>query len=178
MTEPYLGEIRMFAGNFAPRGNAYCSGQLLNISQNSALFSLLGTFYGGNGTTTFALPDLRGQLPVGMGQGPGLSNYSIGERTGTETVTLNTNQIPKHNHMMLVNNNDGNLTSPGGNMPAAAQDPFTGLWIAPDKVMGDPIEMNDNALALVGGNQPHDNRMPAIAISIIIALQGVFPSRN
>ena len=178
MTQPYLGEIRMFAGNFAPRANAYCSGQLLNITQNSALFSLLGTYYGGNGTTTFGLPDLRGRLPVGMGQGPGLSNYVIGEQNGVEAITLNTNEMPKHNHMVMVNDNAANLTSPSGNMPAALQPPLGALWVAPDKATGTPTPMNANSLALVGGNQAHENRMPALAISFIIALQGIFPSRN
>ncbi|MEJ0026242.1 MAG: tail fiber protein [Rhizomicrobium sp.] len=177
MSEPYLGEIRMFAGNFAPRNNAYCSGQILGIQQNTALFSLLGTYYGGNGQTTFALPDLRGRIPVSMGQGPGLSNYTIGEQTGTESVTITTNTTPMHTHMMIVSGSNANAATPVGNQPAAVQAPYTGLWVSPANGTGnDP--MNANSLLPIGGNQPHENRMPALAISFIIALQGVFPSRN
>lgn len=178
MSEPYLGEIRMFAGNFAPRTNAYCSGQLLNIAQNTALFSLLGTFYGGNGQTTFGLPDFRGRLPVCMGQSNGLSNYTIGQQTGSESVTLITSQLPMHNHMMLANSASATLPTPNGNMPSSLIGPLTGFWVAPANVSGSPIAMNANALMPAGGSQPHENRMPILAISIIIALQGIFPSRS
>ena len=178
MTQPYLGEIRMFAGNFAPKSNAYCAGQIMNIQQNSALFSLLGTYYGGNGTTTFGLPDLRGRIPVCMGQGQGLSSYPIGTMTGSESVTLNLTQLPMHNHMMVASSNDANLPSPVGNMPAGLKDPFTGLWVSANATVPPPIQMYDKSLANVGGTQPHENRMPALAISFIIALQGIFPSRN
>ncbi len=178
MSEPYLGEIRMFAGNFAPRYNAYCAGQLMNISQNSALFSLLGTYYGGNGTTTFALPDLRGRIPVCMGQGNGLSNYNIGQQGGAEIVTLNSNQMPMHNHMMHANSTNASLPTPGGNMPSSIGSPFTGFWVTPANATGSPIALNQNALANTGNSQAHENRMPFLTISIIIALQGVFPSRN
>ncbi len=177
MTQPYLGEIRMFAGNFAPRTNAYCSGQIMGITQNSALFSLIGTYYGGNGTTTFGLPDLRGRLPVGMGQGNGLSDYVIGEQTGAESITLDINQMPKHIHMMHVSKTNANQSSPSGNMPSALQDPFTGFWVPSDKTLK-TFAMNSNVLGNIGGNQAHENRMPAMAISFIIALAGVFPSRN
>src|SRR5215213_5859350 len=112
MADPYIGEIRMFAGNFAPRGWALCNGQLLSISQNTALFSLLGTMYGGNGQTTFALPDLRGRVPLHFGQGPGLSNYVEGEVGGTETVTLTTGEMPSHNHGANGNQAPGNSPSP------------------------------------------------------------------
>jgi microcystin-dependent protein len=178
MSDPYLGEIRMFAGNFAPRNNAYCSGQLLNIAQNSALFSLLGTAYGGDGRTTFGLPDLRGRLPGCVGQGPGLSDYDMGHQAGTESVTLTTAQMPVHNHLMLVSSNAADRPTPTGNMPAALNAPYRGLWVNPDKTAGTPLQMNENALASVGGGQPHENRMPVVAIGMIIALYGVFPSRN
>jgi microcystin-dependent protein len=178
MSEPYLGEIRMFAGNFAPRGNAYCSGQLLSIAQNSALFSLLGVAYGGDGQTTFGLPDLRGRLPVCVGQGPGLSDYDIGQQAGTESVTLTTAQMPMHNHLMAVSSNAADHPTPTGNMPAALNAPYRGLWVNPAKATGTPLQMNANALTSVGGGQPHENRMPAVAISMIIALNGIFPSRN
>lgn len=178
MSQPYLGEIRMFAGNFAPRYNAYCAGQLMGIQQNSALFSLLGTYYGGDGTTTFALPDFRGRIPVSMGQGGGLSNYNIGEQTGTESVTLNLNQMPMHNHMMLASSAAGNQSNPIGNMPATLQPPLGAFWVPPDKTAAPAVAMDANAISYVGGSLPHENRMPALAISFIIALKGVFPSRN
>jgi len=178
MTQPYLGEIRMFAGNFAPLHNAYCAGQIMSIQQNSALFSLLGTYFGGNGTTNFGLPDFRGRLPVCMGQGNALTNYTIGEMTGTESVTLNSQQMPMHNHMMMVSGSDGTLPAPSGNMPSALKSPFTGLWIAPTATTGNPVPMNANVLGKTGGNLAHENRMPALAISMIVSLLGVFPSRN
>lgn len=179
MTSPYLGEIRMFAGNFAPRSNAYCAGQTLAIAQNSALFSLLGTYYGGNGTSTFNLPDLRGRMPLGMGQGPGLSNYTIGEQTGTESVTLSVAQLPMHNHLPTATNvATGTVPSPAGRIPAALTTPFTKFWVQDANKTGSPLPLSPTALHTQGGSQPHENRMPIIAISIIIALQGIFPSRN
>lgn len=178
MTQPYLGEIRMFAGTFSPKNNAFCAGQIMNVQQNSALFSLLGTFYGGNGTTTFGLPDMRGRIPVSMGQGPGLSNYNIGEATGSESVTLTTGQMPMHTHMMVASSNTGNQPSPAGHMPAGLSAPFTGFWVDGAKGSGTQIYMDPNSLSMVGGNQSHENRMPALAINFIIALIGIFPSRN
>lgn len=178
MTQPYLGEIRMFAGNFAPRTNALCNGQLLSIAQNSALFSLLGTYYGGNGVTTFALPDLRGRVPVSMGQGNGLSNYTIGESTGSETVTVLSTNMPMHNHVPMASNAAATSPTPGGMVPAALASPWTSFWVAAGNVSGSPIALDPGALAMIGGNQPHENRMPVIALSMIIALQGIFPSRN
>lgn len=178
MTQPYLGEIRMFAGNFSPKNNAFCAGQLLSIAQNSALFSLLGTQFGGDGVNTFGLPDMRGRLPVCYGQGGGLSNYVMGEQTGTESVTLLLNQLPMHNHMIIASSTTGNQAAPGGNMPAGASAPFTGLWIADSAKTGNPIQMDPASLAMTGGNLSHENRMPALAINFIIALMGIFPSRN
>jgi len=178
MSEPYLGEIRMFAGNYSPTNNAFCAGQLLSISQNTALFTLLGTAFGGDGTNTFGLPDMRGRLPVCYGQGPALSNYTLGQKAGTENVTLLPNQLPMHNHMIVASSTTGNQPTPSGNMPAGASAPFTGLWIADAAKTGTPIEMDPNSLAMVGGNLPHENRMPALAINFIIALLGVFPTRN
>jgi microcystin-dependent protein len=178
MSQPYLGEIRMFAGNFAPRGNAYCQGQILNITQNTALFSLLGTYYGGNGQTTFGLPDLQGRLPVCMGQGNGLSNYSIGQMVGTESVTLQTAQIPAHTHTANASGGPATQPNPGGRIPATLANPFTGYYVQNANKTGNPLAFWANALQQVGGNQPHENRMPALAISIIIAMQGIFPSRN
>ena len=180
MTTPYLGEIRMFGGNFAPRGNAQCNGQVMSIQQNSALFSLLGTFYGGNGQTTFALPDLRGRLPINQGNGPGLTPRVIGEQSGTETVTLSQPQMPQHLHFLSATTDAGNLPGPGPKaMPASPTDgtnPGT-LYVVPPGTVT-PVAMAAQSLPLAGANQPHQNMMPSLAITFIIALQGIFPSRN
>lgn len=178
MSEPYLGEIRMFAGNFAPRTNAYCSGQLLPINQNQSLFSLLGTQYGGDGRTTFALPDLRGRLPICFGQGPGLSDYRIGQTGGTELVTLTMTELPSHTHTPVASKDDAGTQAPHDMIPAVLQSPFTGFYVPDDKRTGTPLQMDKAAVQFTGGGQSHENRMPALAISIIIALQGIFPSRN
>ncbi len=178
MSDPYLGEIRLFAGNFAPRHNALCNGQIMSIAQNSALFSLLGTYYGGDGQTTFALPNLQGRLPVGQGQGPGLSNYTIGETIGAETVTLTTGQMPAHTHLLMPMGGNATQNLPGGQYPSALQAPFNGFYVQDSNKTGSPIAMSANALQTTGGSQAHENRMPTMAISIIIALQGIFPSRN
>ena len=178
MSQPYLGEIRLFGGNFAPRNNAYCSGQLMNIAQNAALFSLLGTTYGGNGVQTFALPDLRSRLPVSMGQGPGLSNYTIGEAIGTESVTITSSTLPLHNHAPTATTTAANSPTPGGALPATLPAPFAKYWINNADKTGSPIAFSSAAVGNTGGNLAHENRMPAMAISIIIALSGIFPSRN
>ena len=178
MSTPYLGEIRLFAGNFAPRSNAYCAGQLLSIQQNAALFSLLGTFYGGNGTSNFALPDLRGRLPISQGQGPGLSDYTIGEQTGSESVTITQQTMPTHTHPLHVTNFAAKTPTPGANLPTVLAAPLTGLYVKDANKTGSPVTLNPQTVGFFGGSQPHENRMPTLAISIIIALQGIFPSRN
>ena len=180
MSQPYLGEIRMFAGNFAPRNNAQCNGQLLSIAQNSALFSLLGTFYGGNGIQTFALPDLRGRLPINQGNGPGLTPRTIGEQGGSENVTITQTTMPQHNHVVNATTDIGNLTGPSDKaIPAEPTDgtnPGT-LYVAPPPAtVLSPL--NALAVSLTGGSQPHQNMMPSLAITFIIALNGIFPSRN
>jgi microcystin-dependent protein len=167
VSEPFYGEIVMFAGNFAPRGWAFCNGQLLSIAQNTALFSILGTTYGGNGVTTFALPDLRGRAPMHFGQGPGLSNRNLGEQDGTETVALTQQQMPSHTHTLNGSTGAVNTTRPTGAVPAKGGSYSTA---SPDTQMTPP--------ALVGGSQPHDNMQPSLAVSFIIALEGIFPSRN
>lgn len=174
MASPFVAEIRMFGGNFAPRGNAFCNGQILAISQNTALFSLLGTTYGGNGTTNFALPDLRGRMPIGFGQGPGLSNYSLGEQSGQEAVTLLQTEIPAHNHVPMGGSAAGTTTDPSNAAWAASVGGRTPppLYTAP----ANPAVMAPAGIA--GGNQAHPNMQPYLAISFIIALQGVFPPRN
>jgi len=179
MSTPYLGEVRMFGGNFAPSQNALCQGQLMSIAQNTALFALLGTYYGGNGTTTFGLPDFRGRLAINQGQGLGLSNYTIGQTGGSETVTLLTTQMPTHNHAMQGNSGNGSKPTPGGNIPAALTGTDAkGLWVPPNQATGSPIPLNPTALTSAGGSQPHENRMPLLVITFIIALNGIFPSRG
>lgn len=173
MATPFIGEIKMFAGNFAIRGWAFCQGQLLSIAQNTALFALLGTTYGGDGQVTFGLPDLRGRIPLGLGQGLGLTNRTQGELAGTETVTLLVTQIPIHTHAANCNSGSGNSATPAGNFWAANAN--TGL--PPYAAMPDSA-MKANAIGIAGGSQPHENRMPFLGINFIIALEGVFPSRN
>ena len=180
MSQPYLGEIRMFGGNFAPRNNAQCNGQLLSIAQNTALFSLLGTFYGGNGVQTFALPDLRGRLPMNQGNGPGLTPRVIGEQGGSENVTVLQTTMPQHNHVVNATTDIGNLTGPSDKaIPAEPTDgtnPGT-LYVAPPNTIT-PSPLNVLAVSLTGGSQPHQNMMPSLAVTFIIALNGIFPSRN
>ena len=173
MSEPFLGEIRMFAGNFAPRGWALCNGQMLAISTNTALFSILGTTYGGNGTTTFGLPDLRSRVPVHAGQGAGLSNYVLGEQTGVENVTLLQGQMPSHNHMVAANA-AASATSPAGAVLANDARNPSNIYAA----SGDGTTMNPQMIALSGGSQPHANLQPVLCVNFIIALNGIFPSRN
>lgn len=174
MASPFLGEIRMFAGNFAPRGWAFCNGQILSIAQNTALFSLLGTTYGGNGQTTFALPNLQGRVPVHWGQGPGLSPYNLGQQTGQESVTLLQTQLPAHTHPLNAIAGGGNQASPAGNLPAVES---TGTSL--NYASGAPtITMNPLAVGATGSSQPVPVVQPCLAVSFIIALQGIFPSRN
>ncbi len=172
MATPFIAQITMFGGNFAPRGWAFCDGQILSISQNTALFSLLGTTYGGNGQTTFALPDLRGRTPIGPRQGAGLSNYNLGQKGGTETVTLNQTELPAHTHQVTAraSTNEATDTEPTNNFLATGN----------QYTSSSNTDLNANAVqaANTGGNQPHENRQPFLAINYIIALQGIFPSRN
>jgi microcystin-dependent protein len=170
MSEPFLGQITMFAGNFNPRGWAFCDGQLLPISQYSALFSLLGTTYGGDGRTTFGLPDLRGRVPMHAGSGPGLTPRPLGQKSGSEAVQLTVNQIPSHNHVVRCNDSDNDETSPVGGVPGPAPDDFYAETPNAD--------MNQNSTTATGGGQPHSNIQPFQVVNFIIALQGVYPSRN
>ncbi|MGN6663661.1 MAG: phage tail protein [Solirubrobacterales bacterium] len=172
MAQPYVGEIRMFGGTFNPAGWAFCKGQLLPISEYETLFNLIGTTYGGDGQETFGLPDLQGRVSVHQGQGPGISqNYVIGEEGGTETVTLSTQQIPKHNHAMLASTGAGGNTNPQGNVIGSP--PAVKLFVAeevPTKAMAGTMVMP------IGGSQPHENRMPFLTITYIISLFGIYPS--
>lgn len=185
--EGTIGEIRMFAGTFAPRNWAFCAGQLMSISQNTALFSILGTTYGGNGQTTFALPDLRGRAPIGAGQGPGLSNISLGEVSGTETVTLLTTQMPAHTHTATLTgtvslgcvDDNGNTDSPGGNRLAIAP---AGTQVysnaAADAAMAASNISGTVTIGIAGNSQPVPIRNPYLGMNYIICLFGIFPSRN
>ena len=171
MSEPYLGEIRLVGFNFAPVGWAFCNGQLLSIAQNSPLYALIGTTYGGDGESTFGLPDLRGRIPMHQGTGQGGAAFIMGEISGAESVTLNANQIPSHNHLPQGNPNNGASGSPAGNVWASST--------AKQFSSATPnATMNTGTVLSTGGGQPHENRMPILAVSFIIALQGIFPSRN
>lgn len=165
-TDPFLGEIHIFAGNFAPKGWAFCEGQLLSIAQNTALFSLLGTTYGGNGTTNFALPDLRGRVPIHTS-----NDYTLGQAGGAETVTLTQGQLPMHSHGMTATSDEGSLVSPSGAVYARARG---GVPVYGDQATG---QLSGSAISGMGGGQPHNNLQPYLALNYIIALQGVFPAR-
>jgi microcystin-dependent protein len=175
MSEPFIGQVQIFPYNFAPRGWAFCNGQILSIAQNTALFSLLGTNYGGNGQTTFGLPDLRGRAPISSGQGPGLASYSLGQLSGTESATLNVTNMPSHNHTTssFCNSSEGGASSPAG--------AYLG------KTGGDALyaPTHDNSsmgpmppTGLTGGNQPFSILPPYLVLNYCIALEGIFPSRN
>ena len=170
--DPFVAEIRIFPFNFAPKGWAFCDGQLLPLSQNTALFSLLGTTYGGDGKSTFALPDMQGNAPMHPGQGPGLSLHDLGETGGSETVSLLESEIPSHTHSLTASAADGINTSPAGQL--WAQGVGVNMWgtSAPD------TQFSDNALALAGGDQPHNNMQPYLTLNFCIALQGVYPPRT
>lgn len=172
MSDPFVGEIRMFAGNFAPQGWAFCDGQLLAVSQNDALFSLLGTIYGGDGRTTFGLPDLRGRVPIHAGQGPGLSERRLGSKGGEEKVTLTVNQLPSHSHPAQGSADTGVDANPAGNFLAGSTVVQPYVQETPDTGFA------ANAISSVGGSQSHTNLMPALAVHFIIALFGIYPSRH
>ncbi len=169
MSEPFIAEIRIFAGNFAPRNWAFCDGQLLPVAQNTALFSLIGTTYGGDGRTTTALPNMQGRAPMHPGRGPGLTTRRLGERIGTNDVTLSAAQLPPHGHSLASFNN---ATS---NTPSSS----VGIGAAPVYGAADNmVDMADSIIGNAGGNQAHNNMQPFIGINFIIALQGLYPSRS
>ena len=172
MSEPFVGEIRMFAGNFAPRGWAFCDGQLLAVSQNDALFSLLGTIYGGDGRTTFGLPEMRGRIPVHPGSGPGLTPRRLGEKAGTEKETLTVNQLPSHRHAMQASTDAADNASPQGRVNAQSA-------VVDQYIQDDPDQaLASAAVSSVGGSRSHTNLMPTLCINFIIALVGIYPSRH
>ncbi len=171
MSEPFVGEIRMFAGNYAPRGWAFCDGQLLAVSQNDALFSLLGTVYGGDGRTTFGLPDLRGRVPIHPGTGPGLSPVRQGQKGGQEDVTLTVNQLPSHNHSYGASSGAAQNTAPSG---TALASPTADIYANATSLAA----MAGDMIPRVGGGQSHTNLQPFLCINFIIALFGIYPSRH
>jgi microcystin-dependent protein len=173
MSNPFIGEIRMFGGNFPPVGWAFCNGQLIPISQNDTLFALIGTTYGGDGQNTFQLPNLQSRIPIHDGQGPGLSNYIIGQDGGVEQVTVTTANLPAHSHTVVADAGTGTATSPAGNVWANSTGAKQFTTAASNTTM------NAGSIGQApGGSQPHDNMVPFLAVSFIISLFGIFPSRN
>ena len=180
MSSPFVAEIRMFGFNFPPTGWAFCNGQILSISQNTALFSLLGTMYGGNGVSTFALPNLQGSVPIHQGQGPGLSDRFLGESSGEETHTLIVSELPIHNHSFVGTTTNATTITSSGNQPAKG---FSGNFQANTQAkmystVAPNAQMNPAAIGITGGSQPHNNMMQYLTVSFCIALQGIFPARG
>jgi microcystin-dependent protein len=170
--DPFVAEIRIFPFNFAPKGWAFCDGQLLPLSQNTALFSLLGTTYGGDGKSNFALPNMQGNAPMHPGQGPGLSLHDLGEVGGSQTVSLLESEIPSHSHAMSASKSDAIDTNVNNEL--LAKGIGVGMYAAPNSL----VQLDPNALAPAGGDQPHNNMMPYLTLNFCIALQGVFPPRT
>ncbi len=179
MADPFLGEIRMVGWNFAANGWALCNGQLMSISQNNALFALLGTTYGGDGVSTFALPNLQGRVPIHQGAGVGLSPYVMGEAAGNEAVTLLVNQMPQHNHMVAVNNQAGSVADPTNALLAQGNSGSGRDSVAVSNYTSGAATgtLAPTSISIAGGNQPHANIQPFLCVNFIIALQGIFPSR-
>jgi len=175
MSNPFVAEIRLFPGNFAPTGWALCNGQLMPISQNTALFSLLGTTYGGDGRSNFALPNFQGSAPLQPGQGPGLSLYDLGQTGGQSAVTLLPTEMPAHTHTVQCNSGSGEVNTPSNNIWCKSHTGKTPLKMYAATSDG---AMSPNAISTAGGSQPHNNMPPYLVLNFIIALQGVFPSRT
>jgi microcystin-dependent protein len=172
MSNPFVGEIRMFGGNFAPAGWAFCDGSLIPISENATLFNLIGTTYGGDGQQTFALPNLLGRIPIHAGQGSGTQNYVLGQIGGVETVTLSNSQIPTHTHTLVASTDPANASGPQGNVLANT------VNTTPYFAGSGSVPLNSGSLTSVGGSQPHDNLMPFLCVNFIISLFGIFPSQS
>jgi microcystin-dependent protein len=181
MSSPYLSQILMFGGNFAPKNYALCNGQLLSIQQNAALFSLLGTTYGGNGVNNFALPNLQSSLPVSFGQGLGLSFYNLGQVGGVPSVTLNQSTVPTHNHNFMASTSTSATNSPsvGGNLPGSPPASGANFYATPPgNPPLQPQAMGAAGVSTIGNNQSHTNLMPSLCITFAICIAGVFPTRN
>lgn len=176
MSTPFIGQITMFGGNFAPRTWAFCNGQLLGVSQNQALFSLIGTTYGGDGISTFQLPNMISRLPIHFGSGPGLSTYQLGQNGGVNTVTITSNTMPHHTHAFNATSANATSTTVAGNLPA--QPTGTGAELYASGTGLTAAVFANSTVMLNGSNQPHSNMMPSLCVTFIIALQGIFPSRN
>ena len=174
MSSPFIAEIRIFACNYAPKGWATCDGQILPISQNTALFSLINTFYGGNGTTNFALPTLKASAPLGSGRGPGLSEYDVGQSGGEETVTLSDSQAPFHAHAQMASNQPGEDASPVNATLARS----VGASLYQTLTTQNIVQLSPSALSVYGSSQPHNNMQPYLPLLFCIALQGIFPQRS
>jgi microcystin-dependent protein len=175
MADPFVAEIRIFPFNFSPRGWAWCDGQLLPISQNTALFSLLGTTYGGNGESTFALPDLQGSAPMHPGQGPGLSQHDLGETGGSDSVTLLQSEMPSHSHTVLATTQPGEDSAPD---PSEALARSVGASLYQSVTNQNVVQLAPDAIAIAGSSLPHNNLQPYLTLYFNIALQGVFPPRG
>lgn len=175
MADPFVAEIRIFPFNFAPKGWAFCNGQLMVLSQNTALFSLLGTMYGGDGKSTFGLPDLQGRAAMHQGQGPGLSLHDIGEQGGQASVTLIASELPTHTHAVNCSTASANKLSPAGNFPAGSLPATQMRYVASAAA---PVQMGPGTVNGGGGGLPHENRQPYLALNFCIAMQGVFPPRT
>ena len=173
MAEPFIGEIRMFAGSYAPRDWAFCDGQIMSISQYNALFSLFGTMYGGDGRTSFGLPDMRGRLPLHFGNGQGLSHRIVGERGGSETVTLTPSELPSHSHSLNASTALADTSSPSGHVLA---DEDENLRIYDEQAQTSSLA--SDVIGYTGGSQPHSNLMPTLCVNFIVALFGIYPSRS
>lgn len=170
MAQPYVGEIRLFGGTFAIQGWSFCNGSLLSISQNSTLYQLLGTTYGGDGVNTFGLPDLQGRIPVHQGQGAGLQNYVLGQKGGVQTVTLTVGQLPSHSHVAMAGAGAAQSSPANASWGGVANNTYGPGTSANNS-------MNPGSMAMTGGSQPHDNMLPFLVLSFIISLYGVFPSQ-
>jgi len=168
--EPFIGEIRMFAGNYAPRDWALCDGQNISIQENDALYSLLGTTYGGDGRTSFALPDLRGRIPIHFGIGPGLSPRGLGMKSGAEVVAINTIQLPSHSHTLEASSVAATESAPDGKVLGVPTKDFYGE--------NPSVNMHSNTIGSAGNSQSHNNMMPSLCVNFIIALRGIYPSRD
>jgi microcystin-dependent protein len=171
MSQPFVGEIRMFGGSFAPAGWAMCDGQLLPISQNDTLFNLIGTTYGGDGQSTFALPDLQSRVPIHAGTVAG-TTFQLAEKAGSESVTLTTNQIPIHNHPFMVSNQTGSQPQPQNGYLSKVATGFLYTGFSPG------IQMNNGSVQIAGGSQPHENMLPFLVVTFILSLFGIFPTQN